>query len=113
LREPGTPYVLYLEVENIDHTRTKTKSSQTKGICEGFNKTCKDEFYSVAFRKKVYRSIAEIPLDLDEWIRQYNYERTHSGKYCYGKTAMQTFMACVPLAKEKLIGHYESDGQSA
>jgi hypothetical protein len=29
-------YELYLAVENIDHTRTKTKSPQTNGICERF-----------------------------------------------------------------------------
>jgi hypothetical protein len=75
-------YALYLDLENIDHTKTKAKHPQTNGICERFNKTCKDEFYSIAFRKKVYRSINEIQLDLDEWVRQYNNERAHSGKYC-------------------------------
>jgi transposase InsO family protein len=106
-------YVLYLDLENIDHTRTKAKSPQTNGICERFNKTCKDEFYSVAFRKKVYRDITEIQLDLDEWVWQYNHERTHSGKYGYGKTPMQTFMDSIQLAKEKLFGYDVSDGQSA
>ena len=33
------PYELYLAVENIDHSRTKTKRPQTNGICERFNKT--------------------------------------------------------------------------
>ena len=106
-------YALYLEVETIDHTRTKAKSPKTNGICERFNKTCKDGFYSTAFRKKVYLSIEAIQLDLTGWVRQYNYERTHSGKYCYGKTPMQTFIDSTPLAKEKLIGYAESDGQSA
>jgi transposase InsO family protein len=104
---------LYLDVENIEHTRTKAKSPQTYGICERFNKTCKDEFYSVAFRKKVYRSIGEIQLGLDEWLRQYNHERTHSGKYCYGKTPMQTFKDSIPLAEEKLFGYDISDGLPA
>ena len=45
-------YALYLDLENIEHSRTKAKSPQTNGICERFNKTCKDEFYSVAFRRK-------------------------------------------------------------
>jgi len=73
----------------------------------------KDEFYSVAFRRKVYRSVEEIQLDLDEWLGQYNNERTHSGKYCYGKTPMRTFVDSIPLAREKLFGHHESDGQGA
>jgi hypothetical protein len=105
-------YALYLETESIEHSRTKARSPQTNGICERFNKTCKDEFYSVAFRKKLYRSIEEIQLDLDEWVWQYNNERTHSGRFCYGKTPMQTFIDSIPLAKEKLFGYDLSDGQS-
>jgi hypothetical protein len=106
-------YALYLDLENIEHTKIKARHPQTNGICERFNKTCKDEFYSVAFRKKVYRGIDEIQLDLNEWVRQYNEERTHSGKYCYGKTPMQTFIDSIPLASEKLFGYDVSDGQSA
>jgi transposase InsO family protein len=53
-------YELYLAVEDIDHSRTKTKSPQTNGICERFHKTVLNEFYRVAFRKKVYRSIDEL-----------------------------------------------------
>ena len=53
-------YELYLAVEDIDHSRTKTKSPQTNGICERFHKTALNEFYRVAFRKKVYRSIDEL-----------------------------------------------------
>ena len=85
-------YELYLAIEDIDHTRTKTKSPQTNGICERFHKTMLDEFYRVAFRKKLYRSIAELQADLDEWLRQYNEVRTHQGRWCYGKTPMQTFL---------------------
>lgn len=62
-------YELYLAVENIDHTRTKTKHPQTNGICERFNKTCLNEFYRVAFRKKLYASLAELQGDLDAWLR--------------------------------------------
>ena len=48
-------YELYLAVEDIDHSRTKTKSPQTNGIVERFHKTMLNEFYQVAFRKKLYR----------------------------------------------------------
>jgi transposase InsO family protein len=94
-------YELYLAVENIDHTRTKAKSPQTNGIVERFHKTMLDEFYRVAFRKKVYASIPDLQADLDLWMESYNEIRTHQGKYCYGKTPMQTFIDTQPLAREK------------
>ncbi len=96
-------YELYLAVENIDHTRTKTKSPQTNGICERFNKTILNEFYRVTFRKKLYHRLEELQADLDVWLKEYNEERTHQGRWCYGKTPMQTFLDSIPLAKEKMI----------
>ena len=96
-------YELYLAVEDVDHSRTKTKSPQTNGIVERFHKTVLNEFYRVAFRKRIYGSIAELQEDLDEWIRSYNENRPHQGRWCFGKTPMQTFLDATPLAREKLI----------
>ena len=96
-------YELYLAVEDIDHSRTKTKSPQTNGICERFHKTVLNEFYRIAFRKKVYRSIDELQADLDVWIREYNETRPHQGRWCFGKTPMQTFLDAMPMTKEKMI----------
>ena len=96
-------YELYLALEDVDHSRTKTKSPQTNGIVERFHKTVLDEFYRVAFRKRIYGSIAELQADLDQWIRSYNEERPHQGRWCFGKTPMQTFLDAIPLAKEKMI----------
>jgi len=96
-------YELYLAIEDIDHTKTKVKSPQTNGICERFHKTVLDEFYRVAFRKKLYATIDELQRDLDQWLHEYNTERPHQGRWCYGKTPMQTFLDSVPLAKEKII----------
>ncbi len=96
-------YELYLAVENMDHTRTKTKSPQTNGICERFHKTLLHEFYRVAFRKKFYRTLEELQADLDAWLEEYNERRPHQGRWCYGKTPMQTFLDSVPLAKEKVL----------
>ena len=96
-------YELYLQIEGIDHTKTKARSPQTNGICERFHRTIQDEFYAIAFRKKLYDSIAEMQKDLDQWLYTYNNERTHSGKYCYGKTPMQTLMDSKHLALEKRI----------
>jgi transposase InsO family protein len=96
-------YELYLAVEDIDHTRTRTKSPQTNGICERFHKTLLDEFYRVAFRKKIYSTIAELQIDLDAWMADYNAARTHQGRWCFGKTPMQTFLDTLPIAQEKMI----------
>lgn len=93
-------YQLYLAIEDIDHSKTKAKSPQTNGICERFHRTVQDEFYAIAFRKKIYRSIAELQADLDKWMLNYNNERTHSGRYCFGKTPMQTFIDSIPMAQE-------------
>ncbi|SMO66458.1 IS481 family transposase [Gracilimonas mengyeensis] len=97
------PFQLYLDLEDIDHTRTKAKSPQTNGICERFHRTIQEEFYSIIFRKKVFRSIEELQAELDEWISWYNTERTHSGKYCYGKTPWQTLEDSKHLALEKQV----------
>jgi len=101
-RPESHAYELYLAIENIDHTRTKAKSPQTNGICERFNRTLLEEFYRVAFRKKIYPSLAELQADLDTWMREYNTLRTHQGRWCYGKTPMQTFIDTLHIAKEKL-----------
>ena len=96
-------YELYLALEDVDHSRTKTRSPQTNGIVERFHKTVLNEFYRVAFRKRIYGSIAELQADLDEWIRSYNESRRHQGRWCFGKTPMQTFLDAIPLAREKMI----------
>ena len=102
-RPESHDYELYLAVENIDHTRTKARSPQTNGICERFHKTVPDEFYRVAFRKRVYPTIEALQADLDAWMREYNAVRSHQGRWCYGKTPMQTFIDTLPVAREKML----------
>lgn len=94
-------YELYLTIEDIDHTKTRAKSPQTNGICERLHCTMQEEFYAVAFRKKLYASLEELQADLDAWLEWYNQERTHSGRYCYGKTPMATFQESRHLAQAK------------
>jgi transposase InsO family protein len=96
-------YELYLAVENIDHSRTKARHPQTNGICERFHRTIQEEFYATAFRKKLYVSLEELQADLDAWLDEYNRTRPHSGKYCYGKTPLQTFLDSLSLAREKML----------
>jgi|SRR5579859_518742 len=96
-------YELYLALEDIDHSKTKAYSPQTNGITERFHKTIGEEFYQVAFRKKVYTSIDPLQADVDQWVEQYNTERTHTGKYCFGRTPMLTFQQSKHLAQAKQL----------
>jgi transposase InsO family protein len=94
-------YELYLHIEDIEHTKTKAYSPQTNGICERFHKTMKTECYDVMFRKKLYTMLEEIQDDVNKWLLYYNYERCHSGRYCYGKTPWQTWQDSKSLAHER------------
>ncbi|MEH5802687.1 IS481-like element ISErsp1 family transposase, partial [Escherichia coli] len=85
-------YQLYLAINDIDHTKTKAMSPQTNGICERFHRTILQEFYQVAFRKKLYGELDTLQSDLDEWLAHYNNERTHQGKMCCGRTPMETLL---------------------
>lgn len=96
-------YELDLAVENIDHTRTKVRSPQTNGIVERFHQTMLKEVYRITFRKKIYTTLGDLQTDLDGWLREYNEERVHPGRWCDGRTPLKTFLDTVPLAKEKLL----------
>ena len=85
-------YQLFLAITDINHTKTKVKHPQTNGICERFHKTVLQEFYQIAFRKKVYDSIEALQVDLDEWLNHYNTQRTHQGKICCGRTPLETMI---------------------
>lgn len=105
-------YQLYLGLEDIDHTKTKARSPQTNGICERFHRTIQEEFYTIAFRKKLYASMEELQKDLDVWMEDYNNNnRTHTGKYCYGKTPMQTFLDSKQMAREKYLDKLVESGK--
>ena len=96
-------YQLFLALADIEHTRTKAKSPQTNGICERFHKTELDEFYRVAFRKKIYRTLDELQVDLDAWLEEYNHQRPHQGKRCDGRTPYATLTAAKKIVNEKMI----------
>ena len=99
-------YELYLQIEGIEHSKTQVRHPQTNGICERLHRTMQEEFYAIAFRKKLFDNLEDLQRDLDEWMTYYNQERAHSGRYCYGKTPMQTFKESIILVQQKSIGHH-------
>ena len=96
-------YELYLTIEDIDHSRTKARSPQTNGICERFHKTSArpSSIASLSARGSTKRSRDCRPTSItgSEGHRC----EPHQGRWCYGKTPMQTFIDTLPMAKEKCI----------
>jgi hypothetical protein len=74
---------------------------------ERLNQTIQDEFYQVAFRKKLYTSIEEIQADLDSFMDQYNTKRTNQGRYCQGRTPFQTFLDGLELYQKHVYEEVE------
>jgi len=100
---PGKTYQLYLQLNDIDHTKTKVKSPQTNGICKRFHQTVLNEFCRVTFRKKIYSDIEALQNDLDECIMEYNWQRTQQRKRCKGTTPMETFIEGKKLLNDKYL----------
>jgi hypothetical protein len=98
----GSPYRRLPFGEQAD-SKAPTDLIPDNGQVERFHKTMLDEFYRIAFRKKIYATIEDLQADLDLWMREFNEARPHQGKWCFGKTPLQTFLDALPLAKEKSI----------
>ena len=105
-------YELYLHLNDIEHSRTKAKHPQTNGSTEKLNQTILKEFYQTAFRRKFYRSLDEIQIDLDEYMRSYNEQRTNQGKRCQGRTPMETFTAGIELYHQYVKENFLEENRS-
>ena len=102
-RKDSHPYELFLHLNEIEHTLIKVRHPQTNGSVERLNQTIKEEFYQIAFRKKLYSSLEEIQTDLDEFMDTYNADRTNQGKYCQGRTPLQTFLDGLELYQKHVF----------
>jgi len=75
----------------IEHTRIKPGRPATNGHVERFHGTVLHEFYRVAFRRRYYRTLAELQADLASFVGWYNHRRTHSGRRLRGRTPATIF----------------------
>ncbi len=87
------PYQIFLELNDIEHRRTKVARPRTNGFVERFNRTVLDEFLRETFREKFYTSVEELQEDLDKWLHYYNYERPHRGYRNMGRRPIETIEA--------------------
>jgi transposase InsO family protein len=102
------PYEVYLELNDIEHRRTKVRSPQTNGFVERFHRTALDEFFRMAFRTKFYDSMEPLQDDLDAWLVHYNTERPHQGYRNMGRRPIETielFTAQPGKSKPKSVRH--------
>jgi transposase InsO family protein len=89
------PYELYLELNGIEHRRTKVRTPRTNGFVERFNGTVLDEFFRVKMRETFYDSVEALQADLDAWLVYYNTERPHLGYRNMGRRPLDTVMSFV------------------
>lgn len=94
------PYEVFLELNDIEHRRTRVRKPQTNGFVERFNRTMLDEFFRIALRKKMYRKIEDLQKDFNEWLHYYNYERPHQGYRNLGKRPAETLGVVKSVSNE-------------
>lgn len=102
------PYEVYLELNDIEHRKTKVRRPQTNGFVERFHLTALNEFYRLAFRTKFYQSVELLQEDLDVWLVHYNTERPHQGYRNMGRRPIETlelFTAKPGKSKPKTVRH--------
>lgn len=85
------PYELFLQLEQIEHRRTKVRRPQSNGFVERLHRTLLDEHFRIKGRQKFYESVAEMQVDLDAYFVRYNTKRPHQGRGMNGTTPLQAF----------------------
>ena len=81
------PYELYLELNGIEHRRTRVRTPKTNGFVERFNGTVLDEFFRVKMRETFYESVEALQADLDAWLDPLQHRAAASGIPQHGPTA--------------------------
>ena len=65
----------YLELERIEHTHASAHQPQTLGKVEACNKNIKYEL----LKTHHFLTLQEAKTAVEEWVHNYNYQRTHQG----------------------------------
>jgi transposase InsO family protein len=92
-REDRHPYELFLQLEGIEHKRTRVNRPQSNGIVERLHRTLLDEHFRVEGRRTWFETIAEMQTVLDLYLVEYNTKRPHQGRGMNGRTPANAFIA--------------------
>ena len=95
------PFEIFLQLEEIEHRTTQVRRPQSNGIVERMHRTLLDEHFRIQGRIKFYESLEEMQSDLDEYLKNYNYERAHQGRNMNGRTPYQAFVDGLPSQTEE------------
>ena len=99
------PCELFLQLEGIEHRKTKIRRPQSNGFVERLHRTLLDEHFRVMGRSKWYETVDEMQKDLQSYLKQYNYDRAHQGRNMNGRTPYQAFIDGIqkPEAEEQAM----------
>lgn len=86
------PYELFLQLEGIEHRKTRVKRPQSNGIVERFHRTPLDEHFRVEGRRTWFNTVEEMQVALDAYLLTHNTERTHQGRGMNGRTPYRAFL---------------------
>jgi hypothetical protein len=68
------------------HTFIRAGRPQTNGCVEGVQQTILDECWKPAFARYLIPKQTGLRLDLERYLRYYNTERAHTGRWTHGRT---------------------------
>lgn len=91
-REDRHPYELFLQLEDIEHKRTRVNRPQSNGIVERLHRTLLDEHFRVEGRRTWFETIDEMQVVLDAYLVEYNTKRPHQGRGMSGRTPYKAFV---------------------
>jgi transposase InsO family protein len=100
-REDRHPYELFLQLEGIEHRRTRVRRPQSNGIVERLHRTLLDEHFRVEGRKTWFETIDEMQVVLDAYLATYNTKRPRQGRGMNGRTPERAFRDGIPKATKK------------
>lgn len=74
-------------------TGVRPRHAWTNGFVERLQGTILSELWRCAFRRTYYTAVPPMQRDLDQYLRFYNFERSHQGYRLKGRTPAEVFHA--------------------
>lgn len=90
------PYELFLQLEGIEHRKTRVNRPQSNGIVERLHRTLLDEHFRVEGRRTWFETVEEMQTALDAYLVTYNTARPHQGRGMNGRTPLTAFLDRIP-----------------